>query len=185
MSEPKPLLAPSKPLQREARVWTTEGFIADPWRHSAGDESMPASSHVIVPLADWRTGRARTGDVQIGIEVQPADSLDGDLGRIERLPLIVLVFPRFTDGRAYSMARQLREQWGYRGELRARGDVLLDQLPLMLGCGFDSFEICDAATLGALDRGFVPAADHHLRHAAGRMRRWHCHDMPKISVAAE
>lgn len=163
MSDPKPLLAPLKPVQREARVWTASGFIVDLWRHPAGDESQQAGGHFVLPLAVWRTRQAVNGDVRIGIEVQPTDCLDSDLDRIAKLPLIALVFPRFTDGRAYSIARRMREQWGYKGELRARGDVLFDQLPLMLGCGFDSFEIRDAATLDALERGNVPCADHHRR----------------------
>jgi uncharacterized protein (DUF934 family) len=60
--------------------------------------------------------------------------------RLDGVKLIVLSFPKFTDGRAYSQARLLRERLGYRGELRATGAVFLDQLPFMLRCGFDSFE---------------------------------------------
>ncbi len=59
---------------------------------------------------------------------------------LARLELIVLHFPKFSDGRAYSQARLLRERLGYRGELRATGGVLQDQLPFLLRCGFDSFE---------------------------------------------
>ena len=59
---------------------------------------------------------------------------------LARLKLIVLHFPKFTDGRAYSQARTLRGRLGYRGELRATGQVLRDQLPFLLRCGFDSFE---------------------------------------------
>jgi len=60
--------------------------------------------------------------------------------RLDGVRLIVLDFPKFTDGRAYSQARLLRERLGYRGELRAAGAVFLDQLPFLLRCGFDSFE---------------------------------------------
>jgi len=59
--------------------------------------------------------------------------------RLEGVKLIVLNFPKFTDGRAYSQARLLRERMGYTGELRAAGQVYIDQLPFMLRCGFDSF----------------------------------------------
>jgi uncharacterized protein (DUF934 family) len=61
------------------------------------------------------------------------DKLDG-------VRLVVLHFPKFTDGRAYSQARLLRERLGYAGELRASGAVFLDQLPFLLRCGFDSFD---------------------------------------------
>lgn len=73
------------------------------------------------------------------------------LPHLDRLALIEVSFPTFRDGRGYSAGRILREA-GYAGELRAAGDVLVDQLPLMRRCGFDSFapetEI-DAATLRA------------------------------------
>jgi uncharacterized protein (DUF934 family) len=60
--------------------------------------------------------------------------------RLVGVKLVVLHFPKFTDGRAYSQARLLRERLGYSGELRATGAVFLDQLPFLLRCGFDSFE---------------------------------------------
>ena len=60
--------------------------------------------------------------------------------RLAGVKLVVLHFPKFTDGRAYSQARLLRERLGYTGSLRATGAVFLDQLPFMLRCGFDSFE---------------------------------------------
>jgi uncharacterized protein (DUF934 family) len=57
------------------------------------------------------------------------------------LALIALHFPKFRDGRAYSQARQLREQFGFRGTLRATGDVLRDQFHFLVRAGFDSFEV--------------------------------------------
>ena len=59
--------------------------------------------------------------------------------RLEGVKLVVLNFPELTDGRAYSQARLLRERMGYSGELRAAGQVHIDQIPFMLRCGFDSF----------------------------------------------
>lgn len=69
--------------------------------------------------------------------------------RLEGIELIVLDFPKFTDGRAYSQARLLRERLGYTGELRASGAVYIDQLPFLLRCGFDSF--------ASTQRGFAEA----------------------------
>ena len=59
--------------------------------------------------------------------------------RLDGIELIILQFPKFTDGRAYTQARLLRERLGYAGELRAAGQVYIDQIPFMLRCGFDSF----------------------------------------------
>jgi uncharacterized protein (DUF934 family) len=60
------------------------------------------------------------------------------LPHLDQLALIEISFPKFRDGRGYSSARILREA-GYKGELRAQGDVLVDQIPLMRRCGFDCF----------------------------------------------
>ena len=59
--------------------------------------------------------------------------------RLDGVKLIILEFPKFTDGRAYTQARLLRERLGYTGELRAAGQVYIDQISFMLRCGFDSF----------------------------------------------
>lgn len=71
---------------------------------------------------------------------------------LDRLALIEIDFPRFRDGRGYSSARILREA-GYKGELRASGDVLVDQMLFMRRCGFDSF-----APDAAVDREVLDAA---------------------------
>ena len=60
---------------------------------------------------------------------------------LNQLAAIALVFPTFRDGRAYSQARLLRERHGYRGELRATGQVLRDQFVFMLRAGFNAFEV--------------------------------------------
>ena len=70
---------------------------------------------------------------------------------LARFALIALVFPKFSDGRSYSAARLLRERLGFKGELRAVGDVLHDQIQLMRRCGIDSFEVKHAPTRAAMD----------------------------------
>lgn len=87
------------------------------------------------------------------------------LPHLDRLSLVEVSFPKFRDGRGYSSARILREA-GYTGELRAQGDVLVDQIPLMRRCGFDSFapeaevdEAVLAASLARYDHVYQAAAD--------------------------
>lgn len=63
---------------------------------------------------------------------------------------IVVEFPAFTDGRGYSYARLLRERYGYEGELRARGDILTDQVAYFFRCGFDALTVENEATKKAL-----------------------------------
>ncbi|KRC82404.1 DUF934 domain-containing protein [Sphingomonas sp. Root241] len=83
---------------------------------------------------------------------------------LDRLALVEIDFPRFRDGRGYSSARILREA-GYKGEIRASGDVLVDQMLFMRRCGFDSFApyapIDEAVLAGALNR-----FDYVYQHAA-------------------
>lgn len=72
------------------------------------------------------------------VRLESGDDARQLLPYLDRLALIEVAFPRFRDGRGYSSARILREA-GYKGELRAQGDVLVDQLDFMRRCGFDSF----------------------------------------------
>ena len=121
--------------------------VADNWQllKPAGDGSLtvPAEGDVIVPLGVWRErrdaliGRAGKLGVWLDSHEDPA-LLAGDLQNFE---LIAVNFPQFTDGRGYSIARLLRERYGWRGELRAIGDVLRDQLFYLARCGFDAFSL--------------------------------------------
>jgi uncharacterized protein (DUF934 family) len=96
-----------------------------------------------------------TQDDAHAVRVESGDDVEALLPHIGRLKLVEVAFPTFRDGRGYSTARMLREA-GYAGELRAQGDVLVDQIPLMRRCGFDSFapqaEIDEAALAAALAR---------------------------------
>lgn len=90
------------------------------------------------------------------------------LPHLDRIALVEVSFPKFRDGRGYSSARILREA-GYAGELRAQGDVLVDQIPFMRRCGFDSFApdapvdeaVLDAA-LARYELHYQAAADAHV-----------------------
>lgn len=87
----------------------------------------------LVPLAQWR-GESR---VLLGPDDDPALLAD----HVDRLAVIGIDFPQFTDGRGYSIARLLRERFGFKGELRAVGDVFRDNLFYLSRCGFDSFAL--------------------------------------------
>ncbi len=139
-------------------------LVADSWQlledgaHWLGPEaaSIPQGD-IIVPLAMWQARReeliarsARLG-VWLNSDEEPA-TIAADLDQFD---LVAVNFPRFADGRGYSIARLLRERHGYRGELRAIGDVLRDQIYYLSRCGFDAFALrADqdvARALAALD----------------------------------
>jgi uncharacterized protein (DUF934 family) len=95
---------------------------------------------------------------------------------LDRLALVALAFPSFRDGRAYSQARQLRERYGFRGELRATGDVLRDQFLFLIRAGFDSLEVkkdADAAAfaeaVGRYSVFYQPSTDGRASTARQRL----------------
>ena len=96
--------------------------------------SWQALQHAHPSLLDAHLQAGRIG-LWLGAE-DDVDSLSGDLSR---LALIVVDFPSFTDGRGFSTACLLRQRFGYKGPLRASGDILLDQLFYLRRCGFDQF----------------------------------------------
>jgi uncharacterized protein (DUF934 family) len=99
-----------------------------------------ADDAVLVPLAQWPAHR---GEAHVGVLLEPADdpaTLQADLASI---PVIAVNFPKFTDGRGYSIAFLLRKRLGYRGELRAVGDVQRDQFFYMQRAGFNAFLLKD------------------------------------------
>jgi uncharacterized protein (DUF934 family) len=69
------------------------------------------------------------------------DSLEGYAADIHNCPLVAINFPVFMDGRGFSLARELRERYGYKGELRAIGEVIQDQLFFLHRCGFDAYDL--------------------------------------------
>ena len=96
---------------------------------------------LIVPLQFWRLFQteiqSHSGQVGVWLNSDEVAQAIGD--DLHRLPVIALNFPAFADGRPYTTARELRESLGYKGEIRAIGDVLRDQLYYMHRCGFSTF----------------------------------------------
>src|SRR5436853_6354284 len=125
-------------------------IVADSWhlleRGAKGElPEVPARGDVVVPLALWlerRDGllsRAETGTLGVWLDANEGpEALAAD---VQSFPLIAVNFPKFGDGRGYSIARLLRERYGFKGELRAIGDVLRDQIFYMHRCGFNAFAV--------------------------------------------
>jgi uncharacterized protein (DUF934 family) len=148
------------------------------WLTVADDQPLPEGKAAVVTLDRWLKEReALSGrNAPIGLRLRSDQSpvaIAEDLGRFA---LIVLEFPKFTDGRGYSHARILRQRLGYQGEIRAAGNVLRDQYLFMDRCGIDSVELGDESrapgfleSLGEFTIWYQPAADKRptvlaLRH---------------------
>ena len=139
-------------------LWREDGFVDNVWSEVADDAPLPDTGGAIVSLVRWRREREALlrRAAPVGVEIAAGrDALEHLKDAADR-PLVALRFEKFGDGRAFSYAILLRERHGFVGELRAIGDVLLDEIPLMQRCGFTSFEVVNAPTLRALEEGRLP-----------------------------
>ncbi len=117
--------------------------VEDLYADATGQERIPSAGAVLVDLQQWQAHREQLlrRSAPVGVKLrsdQPPELIADDLNSVA---MIALEFPVFRDGRAYSYARLLREQHGFSGEIRAVGDVLLEQLHFMERTGFDAFEL--------------------------------------------
>jgi phosphoadenosine phosphosulfate reductase len=136
-------------------VWKDGAFRDDPWIVVGAEDDVPAGRPVIVPLGRFlaeRDGFLALGG-PLGILVAAGEDVRQAAGDLERIELVALDFPKFSDGRNLSTARRLRERLGFQGEIRAVGDVLADQIPLMRRCGIDAFAVTHEPTRRMLAEG--------------------------------
>jgi uncharacterized protein (DUF934 family) len=143
-----------------------DGFVPDDWRNLAQDEALPPDGKVILTLAQWQ-GASQCGNIPLGLLVEPGQDIRTIAPDLPRFALVAVAFPKFTDGRGYSLAHQLRSHFGFAGELRATGEILFDQLQFLARCGFDSFEISDSATIRLLAAGRRPGLRNFYQPGLG------------------
>src|SRR5215813_12511069 len=126
------------------------GKIADdPFAHVADGAELPQGC-VLVPATRFlEDPEALLKRGKVGVIWPNSRDVDDLVPYLDRLAAVALVFPTFRDGRAYSQARLLRERYGYRGELRATGQVLRDQFVFMLRAGFDVLDVAKAGDVDA------------------------------------
>jgi len=151
-------------------LWRRGGFAEDSWTVLPDDAPVPAEGAIVVSLKRWLAeGEALAArKAPVGVAVEAGADAQTHLADLAGRPLIALAFAKFVDGRAFSYARMLRDRYGFKGELRAIGDVLIDEIPFMLRCGFDSFEVANAPTLKALEAGRLPGPPIHYQPGSGR-----------------
>jgi len=129
------------------------------WRHVpegtlTDSQSAAGTDALIVGFADWRLHKAelRRRCAPVGVRLAANDDLHEVLEDLDAIALVALEFASFTEGRAYTQARRLRERHAFSGEIRAVGDVSRDRIAFMERCGFNAFELPGEVGLqGALD----------------------------------
>jgi uncharacterized protein (DUF934 family) len=146
-------------------------IVVDEWRYvaeAAGDAAAP----LILTLAQWQMEPdiwlAR--GTRLGLVLSPAHRVEQIAAQLGHFALIAAEFSGPAEGRGYTQARQLREQWRFAGELRATGYVRRDQLFFMARCGFNSFELSDAdiedaqSAFATFSAAYQPSNDLGLPH---------------------
>lgn len=147
----------------------------DPWQHALGEDGPqphpPPAAHRLLSLEQWHAVRHHWPDhLPVAVEF-PNDADIGQLAPdLPRIGLVVLDFPKWTDGRAYSQARLLRARHRYAGAIRARGEVVVDMLQLLHRTGFteaqlrgdQSFKVA-RRTLAFFPEGFYQGDVHNAR----------------------
>jgi uncharacterized protein (DUF934 family) len=113
-----------------------------------------------------------TGDTNAtAVRIEPGDDARALIPYLDQLSLVEITFPKFRDGRGYSSARILREA-GYTGEMRAQGDVLIDQIAFMRRCGFDSFAPDAPLDPAAVETALSTYTEFYQKAADGAVPVW-------------
>ena len=118
-------------------------LVEDPFLNCTNMGKLPASGALIVSVEQWQDHwekLVRRGD-PVGVQLKSDEHPEIIADDLDSLAVVALEFPKFTDGRAYSYARLLRDRYGFTGELRAVGDVLLEQIHFMERVGINALEI--------------------------------------------
>jgi uncharacterized protein (DUF934 family) len=115
----------------------------DPWHTLDGEDGPPVSinprPNLLLGLPQWHAVRAHWPQgLPVGVVLANDQDVEDIVAELDRLALIALHFPKWTDGRAYSQARLLRSRYRFKGEIRATGEVVADMAPLLRRTGFDA-----------------------------------------------
>lgn len=147
---------PETETSSSTRLWSPEGFIEDEWQRAESAEALSGEGRYILPLdvyLDLDQPKRDSAAGRLGVHLMSGEALDPLLPHLDGISLIALDFPAFTDGRSYSKAELLRTRYGFEGEVRATGDVLVDQLAHMLRCGFSTLETASPVAQRRLEEG--------------------------------
>ncbi len=118
-----------------------KAIIEDSYTLVESADALPTSGDLLIEFAIWQEVKPKLGnhDGKIGVKLLGETEPEEIAEDLTNLDLVAIEFPAFKDGRGYSLARILRERFGFKGELRATGDVLRDQMFYLMRCGFNSF----------------------------------------------
>lgn len=144
-------------------IWQNGTFSRDAWTY-LNDETQSAPAPVIT-LDAWKSGEWAEHEGKLGLTLAAGEGVEDIAADLARFHLIVVNFPNFGDGRAFSTARVIADKYGFKGEIRARGAYILDQMPMLLRCGVTSFDVSSDKVRKGLDRGAWPEVTRYYQPA--------------------
>ncbi|HWA91859.1 MAG TPA: DUF934 domain-containing protein [Rhizomicrobium sp.] len=152
------------PLIKEDR------FVDDPFFFVPDGKAYPDEKGVIVTLARFQGEKESlfAHHAPVGVRLASSEHPQVLKADLPRLAAVVLEFPKFRDGRPFSWARMLRTRYDYKGEIRAVGDFLPDQLAFMARTGFDAFEVRQDFTLDQFRHAMTEITAPYQPSADGR-----------------
>jgi uncharacterized protein (DUF934 family) len=123
-------------------------LVEDPFTAVGDDAGLPPGD-VIISLTRFQTegDHLLAEGRKVGVRLEPAEEVEALVYDLPRIAIVAVAFPKYRDGRAYTAARLLRERYGFKGEIRAVGEVLREQAGFMVRVGIDAFEPADGATV--------------------------------------
>ncbi len=142
----------------------------DTWVTIDGEAPVPEGVNVIVSkqfFDENKRALLTRNSGRLGVHLEPLDRLEEVADYLDSLTLVSLDFPSFADGTSFSKARLLRDRYEFGGEVRAVGDVRIDQVAFLKRCGVDAMVITHAPTLDALKRGDDPSISLYYQPALG------------------
>ena len=176
-------------------------IIEDEWTVlDGGDPLALALSTPLLVTPDELTTHATalSNFAHLGVKLEPADAVEDIAADLQRIDLIVLIFPKFNDGRAFSQARLLRDRHAFKGEIRATGHVLIDQFGFLHRSGVDAVAM-DGSLSKAADKPAIAEVwarettrfQGHYQPAQGDLsqkpsmglRRWAQSSTPAVGLA--
>lgn len=128
-----------------AQLLKDNQIIEDSWAFLDDSAETLPSGNILLSLEQWQqfSDQLSQHNGELGLWLEGNAEIDTVIDSLQQLSLIAIKFPKFVDGRGFSLARLLRERYNYNGELRAIGEFIRDQLYLLKRCGFNAFQLTE------------------------------------------
>ncbi len=150
-------------------IWENGRFYEDCWLNFDTEETVEASvgkeDNILVNWKQFQENGYEERKGKLGLSIHAGDDLLEISKELEKFDLIVVNFKAFADGRAFSIARLIRDKYGFKGDIRANGAYILDQMPLLQRCGVSSFNVTSQAAKAGLERGIWPDIPYYYQKA--------------------